>query len=333
MNKGSNSKTAYVIASLVIFPAAIIIMVSPYFISEKMYPDTAIGTEGLREVKKYCLAFILSYIVSLLLIPVLCWLFALIYRAVSHKKLFSRKGFILTALFFMIAYITIWEPISKFDLQAKRNKYGKIPIVQAVRLYLDVNKDLKGDENTETKYDIAYLKGTVFRYAFPYRFRHNGYRPSITTVYEFGLYDKRGRLIGQISTDDNNKLSEGAFIYVPHRIETFKHSGLIKSIDGNETAEHEPVMIELTFDHDAGVLRRELICDNENIMPEMRLWTTMNGEFAGGLKVNGRTEMDFKPMIPGHAEAWIELRPDNKPAIIISNVIEYDQTKFVSPFR
>lgn len=331
MAKRISSKTAAGIASLVVFPVAMIVVIAPLLICEKIYPVTAIGTEGLEQVKQYCLVFVLSHVISMLLIPILFWLHNLICRALSHEGYLSRKVRIIIDVPLMALYILGFPRVSEFDLQAMENGYTELPVIQSAMLYSDISKDLKTNESICKEHTMTDLQIVSFTYQV--RKSRRSFSTRTVSHWEYGLYDESGNLLGQIARKDYNTLEQGMFTYLPHSVEIYPNSGLIKSIDGKEFAENQPIEIELEFDYDAGVLRRELLCEEEELLPEMRLWTTMDGEYAGGHRINGMTEIRFKPMVPGHAEAWVELRMEGKAPVIISNIIEYDQAVYVDDIR
>lgn len=325
----SENRKAMLISSLVTLPVAVIIMLIPLFIEDQMYPVTAIGTAGLENVKKYCIAFILTRIISILLVPVWLWIFDVIYRALSHEQLFTKKVRMVIIVIITVIYIISTPHVLKFELQARQNGYHKFSLVKAAMLSLDINKDLRSNESHSKEKDMIYLKTTDFQYKVPVRQGRFSYGTNTVNDFEYGIYDESENLLGQISREDYHILSKGVFQYVPHRIETYQYSGLIKTIDDSEVVENKPIKIELTFDYDEGILRRELLCEDEEVLPDMRLQITIDGEHSFAGRINSRTEISFKPRIPGHFEAWIELCPKNGYSVVISNVIEYDQTKYV----
>lgn len=329
MKKPLDSKSAAGIAAIAILPASVIVLIAPLIISAKLYPETAIGAQGLLSVRKYCLVFIFSHTAAMLLIPVLLWGYTTFYKALTHEEYMRSKTKIIVSVAFMLLYIIIFPKVSQFDVLAINNGYYKYPLFQATMLCRDINRDLKEDETITYDTDIVELKTTNVQYKVSERRGKYHYKSKTISNFEYGIYDKNGELLGQISRADHSALSNGLFKYLPHRIETYMNSGLIKSIDGKETAASAPIEIELVFDYEAGVLRRELLCDDEELLPDMVLAITMDGEYTIGPRINGLTEIAYKPMIPGHFEAWAELRVKNKPSEVISNVIVYDQTEYV----
>lgn len=329
MSENRKARIAMLISFLVTLPVAGIITLVPLFIEDQMYPVTAIGTAGLENVKKYCIAFILSRIISILLVPVCLWVFDVIYRALSHEQLFTKKVRMVIIVIITVIYIISTPHVLKFELQARQNDYHKFPLVKAAMLCLDINKDHRSNESLSKERDMIYLKTTDFQYKVPVRQGRFSYGTSTINDFEYGIYDESGNLLGQISREDYYILSKGVFQYIPHRIETYPYSGLIKTIDDIEIINYKPVEIELTFDYDEGVLRRELLCEDEETLPEMLLQIAIDGEHSVAGRINSRTEISFKPRIPGHFEAWIELCPENGSSFVISNVIEYDQTEYL----
>lgn len=228
----------------------------------------------------------------------------------------------------MLMYMILFPKVSQFDVLAINNGYYRYPLFQAAMLCRDISRDLMDDETITYDADIVELKTTNVQYKVSQRRGKYHYRSRTISNFEYGIYDKNGKLLGQISRTDHSALSKGLFKYLPHSVEKYKHSGLIKSIDGKETASSAPIEIELQFDYEEGVLRRELLCDDEELLPDMVLAITMDGEYTIGPRINGLTEIAYKPMIPGHFEAWAELREKNKPSEVISNVIVYDRTEY-----
>ena len=328
MAKPISPKTASGLTALILSPVVTTVMLVPFFICDKLYPETAVGISGLEQVRTYCIAMVLSYLGAMLLLPVLFWLYCALYRVMCKEDFFSRKGRIITDVIVMVLYIIAFPRVSQFDVQARENGYPDFPLIQTCMLWHDINKDLRGQESVSTAKDTVELGVVNVHYKVRSGGKYSSRMRTITNM-EYGLYDANDNLLGQLAQADYNTLSKGIFRYIPHSIETFSHSGLIKSIDGEEEITPQPFQIELAFDYDAGFLRRELLCEDEELLPDMVLWTTMDGEYAGSNRINGQTEIRFKPMIPGHAEAWIELRPERGASSVISNVITYDQTAYV----
>lgn len=315
------SKKGQSLATLVTFPLIMLIFAGPIFVED---PPTAIGAAGLENVKRYCLAFVLTHIISALAIPTTVWLFVKAYQKETHKELLSRPIRIVIDIILLSIYILFFIRVSKLDLQSVKNGYNEYPLIQAVMLYTDVNKDLKELEVLSTEGEFE-LKKTGLHLDSPSSINPLGKGGD---SYEYGIYDKNGDLLGQISTRDYNILSRSAFKYIPHNIETFQHSGLIKSIDGIEIFDNEYQIIELTYDQDAGVLRRKLIYEDEEMLPDMYLDIYEGNSMPTYQRVNGVPEIPFKPVRPGHYEISISWVEDNKYSKRISNVIEFDLIEY-----
>lgn len=298
-------RLAGLVVRVLIPPAAMGLALMQYAIGKEMYPATAIGTAGLLQVRAYCARLLLSHLLMVLSIPVLLWLYVLIFRAVDHKELFSKRTQAVLSCIAMAAYSLGYPWGFGFAQQAAANGYPSHPLLQAAMLWRDTGRDLQS-QDAQTETDLLYLE-------------HTGETCCI--------YDSTEHMLGQITDSDYGMLSQRMLWHLPHQIETYRHSGLVRSIDGD--TEQPVIRIALEFDYDAGVLRRELLCEDEDTLPELRLWTTMDGEYAGGGRINGRTEIEFKPMVPGHAEAWVILCPTGQPSVVVSNVIVYDQTEYV----
>lgn len=293
------TKKADRVFDLLIMPIVIFIVLTLIQHADGLLPATAVGAAGLMQVRRYCMFFLLSHLLLLLPgIPLLFRLYMLIYRAVNHRFPFSGKAWAAVSILAAAVCLFTFPYHFRYAQQADANGYSSHPLIQAGILWQAVNKDLQQPESrAET---------------------------GVIEVKASGIYAQDGCFLSQISAQDEQTLSQGIFPYLPHRIETYRCSGLIKSIDGTESAEQPATVIKLTYDEDAGILRRELLCTDEEMLPDLHLQITADGEPEIGQRINGRTEIDFKPMFPGYYELWVELWGKPYSAEVISNVIEFE---------
>lgn len=241
VEKKLNSSWEFLIIWLVLL-AGLMMPAVPSFVGDAMYPETVIGVEGLENVRKYCIAYLASHIICALLMPVLMgvafWLMetsAWNRRSMENISMNrippSKDVGILAGTILMIVFILYDPGMTRFELQSKNNGYSDYGLKQAAMLLEDVNRDLEENEAVIHEKDAVHLKGTDVKSP---AMRFGRRAASAVHDYQYGIYDKDDALLGQISQKDYYALSEGTPIYPTHSVETYKHSGLIKSIDGEE---------------------------------------------------------------------------------------------------
>ena len=294
-------------------------------------PDTLIGRSGLEQAEHYCFLLVFTHLTALLLIPLVSFFFEAVYKWKHGEALISLKFRIPIVLVLMTGYALLLPRNSAFRMQLQNRDDSAVPLVQAVRFWADLRADLESGSTTEIP--ETQVKLDLHDYVYKSLLTGRGKRRATKHhELECGICRENGSLIAQISMSDGKALENSIFPLMPHSFHLYEKSGLVADIDGKQRAEFKQAdsLIELTFDYDRGILQRELLCEDEDTLPDLILRTAMDGEMAGSTRINGMTVMPFKPMIPGHAEAWVEMKKGLHETERVSNLITYDQTEYVA---
>jgi len=326
-----------IICALVLFvsiiTAALVLMLVP----DLFKPTVMVGTEGLEQTQAYCLALLLSHLFTVLMIPAALELIAFIRRKMDGEETITKIFRIPIEIILIIAFLCASPKTTHIQLQSQIASDSSFTLYRTAMLLADIRKDLS-EQKTDTQTDID-AQTQSFDYKYTYTTK-SGRSSRLQTGHEFeyGICDENKNTIAQITYSEYQSLNNSAFSYRPHTISTYKHSGMIASVDGaKRIAEKKPEdMITLTYDDDTGVIRRELLSEHEDRMPDMYLRGESKTELIGndnGIKerINGKTVLAFKLLIPGTCKVWVEMMNETGDSIRISNIIEYTQTENLLP--
>ena len=317
--------------SVAIFILVILLFFLPLYLGDALRPETMIGEAGLKAVRKYCGMLLLVHVGAAILVPLTIESIARYHRKRNGKPFLSAFWRIPITVILTGAYLIFYPKVTHVELQTEGGTQSTFALVRAASLWMDAGKDLRNQTTVslgtvpvdvkQVRYEYTYTTGSS-RYSFSTR---KGYEN------EMGIFAKNGELIAQIGYAEAGKVKRSAFPYQQHSIELYEHSKMLASVDGlhqfTGTGKWED-MITLTYDYDAGVIRRELFNDNEKeTVPEMRLHleietATEKMQSGGNTIVNGQTKLQFKPLIPGIGRAWIEMQVANATWERVSNIIE-----------
>lgn len=314
------------------------VLLIPLFMTNPCKPEVMVGLEGLTQTKRYCGMLVLSHLISALLIPAGIELCALIRRKLDDGALLSLMWRIPIEIILCAAYLLMFPRSTYVELQSQL-KHDSGTLFRAAELYFDTAKDLDKQETAIQKDISVTLQQFDFKYTYQRRSGGRYSRPKTETAheYEYGICNRAGKAIAQITVREYKSLQNTAFEYNPHTLTIYKNSGLLAAIDGADTVPNtkQEDLVKLTYDYDAGVIRRELLCENEEAMPTMYLHIELDsaefGEESGSREiVNGKTMLAFKPMVPGTGRAWVEMVTETGERVRVSNIIEYEQTEYVA---
>ncbi|MBR5371535.1 MAG: hypothetical protein IK130_04900 [Oscillospiraceae bacterium] len=316
---------------------SVTIFLIPVFANDLLTPDTMIGKTGLKQVHQYAGMLLFTYLGSALIIPAAIELDAHIRRKREGEPLLTAVWRIPISVVLTLSYLLLYPKTSAAEMQSQSLTDSSYVIVRMAVLYGETGKDLRENETVPLGTIPVQIQQKSYKYTLTTGSSYTGYRTESAFEHETGLFTESDILIGQITGNESGKVRRSAFPYQKHTIETYKHSGLIASVDGLGQFPYSGKwedMITLTYDYDAGVLRRELLCEDESTMPDMHLKIQMDsdefGSSEGGHQIiNGLTAIAFKPMIPGKAKAWIEFLDKGIGWQRVSNIIEYTQTDYV----
>lgn len=327
-----------VLCGAVIFFFTIGILLMPIFFADANEPHTLIGREGLLQVRDYCIGLLVSNLIPILAVPLGMELIALLRRKMEGEATFSLKWRIPISIGILILYYAVFPYRIAMEMQTREYYKGKPALVRAAMLLHDVCEDLNAGGTQAAANGTVKLESVDYTYTYTSKTGRFSHETKTGHEMEHGLFAKNGDLIGQVSAADKKTLSDSLFPYLEHEITVYPNSKLIASIDGVYALSVPPLenTIELTYDYDAGVIRRDLLCENEDELPEMYLCSEMDveglseTEHGGKEQINNKTALAFKPMVPGTARAWVEIRLEKGGTQRISNIIEYTQTEHVA---
>ena len=258
----------------------VLVFTAPILIAGHYMPDTFIGISGLEQVKRFCIAELITASVSIALIFLLMALRRHLANKALDKEVITKPQTVITAVIFTVIYLLF--PYSYSGLRVQTDDAGckgVMPLRYAQLLYL-TDRDIR-----ERQTEVSFEGSTVFR----------------TTVlskeiskYEYSFATEDGRDIGQLSPHEYRRFNNGLFNKATHEFTVYKNSHVIAAIDGvSETDEVSLNVIEFSYDPETKMLTRELICKNEDELPIIYLVYSENGRDIQEGPINGMTEMYF----------------------------------------
>ncbi|HCJ42319.1 hypothetical protein [uncultured Ruminococcus sp.] len=214
-------------------------------------PETAIGTEGLKQVRRYLGAEMLSvYAGAASLLPA-AFVGSAVYKLgrrdkSADKLFFSPAAVIVSAVFAVIVLLRL--PVKNcWDIQTELNGYKGLRIMKLTSLYMDCGRDLKEQSARE-------LTGDGFTVAYHiHSYTVNSGRGSSrhVRIHEFAL-EKDGAEAAQVTNKDYLELKDKLWKNDEHAVRLFAHSGLICELDGSteDFASDYENMFTLTYENE-----------------------------------------------------------------------------------
>ena len=252
-------------------------------------PDTAIGVEGLRQVRRYLGAELITEFASAVSLILAAFIGSAVYKLGRRDKsvdklFFSPLAVVLAGVAALLILLT--EPVkNRWDIQTELNGYKGLRIMKLTSMYIDCGKDLKEQETRELTVS-GLMVGSQYHGYTRKSGRGAARRIDIT---EYTL-ESDGNTLAQLARNDYIKLKDKLWTGSEHTVRLFAHSGLISELDGihDDFADDYTSMFTLTYENE--YLVRNTRPDEAELM-YLYLVIKKDGEMIG--QINMAEETDF----------------------------------------
>lgn len=315
---------AFATSTIAVTPFIAALYVAEFVVKDKFAPKTLIGTEGLLQMKKYCVMLIGYHAAGAAFIMTMTLLGAWIFRKLSGSEGSSRRKSVIAAVLLAAVWLILFPMYTGCDVQSEAAGCKGIPMWRVTKLLTKINADI---DSAET--EVGYTGKPMFAH---YSYKHSRYR-SLAEWYEdeYAFITSSEKPIGQISRTDMTSLNQGIYRYADHEFKVYPNSSIIAEIDGIGAVDDiSQEVITLTYDPETSMVYRDLICEDESELPLLYCVIEENGRTIGDNQANNRTEYYLPRPRPCRYKMWIEARDLARDKTVrVSNVITCEQNGYI----